>query len=80
MIRSGEGAKVLQALGPDFAQARGAWERVAGFPLQDVKSLVVAFHDNKGNRPRVSVKVFSCNQNRRGAVAEMGKASRSSRQ
>jgi hypothetical protein len=54
MVASGEGQKVLQALGPAFAAQRAAWEKAAGFTLAEIEQLLVTLHPNEAKFPRAS--------------------------
>ena len=54
MRASGEGAKVLTALGPAFAQQRTAWEKLAGIPLDQIERIIIGLHNNNGQFPRTS--------------------------
>ena len=54
ILKSREGPKVLEALGPDFTARRSAWERAAGVTLDQVEQLIVGLHNNEGQFPRVS--------------------------
>jgi serine/threonine protein kinase len=54
ILKSHEGPKVLEALGPDFASRRSAWEQAAGVTLEQVEQLIVGLHNNDGQFPRVS--------------------------
>lgn len=53
MLAEQEGERVLQALGPDFAAARTAWEGAAGFALSDIDRLTLSVHPNEGQFPKV---------------------------
>ena len=54
LLASGEGAKVLAALGPEFAAERTKWEAAAGFKLEEVEQLIVALHNTDAKFPRTS--------------------------
>ncbi|WP_425618493.1 protein kinase [Anatilimnocola sp. NA78] len=54
ILASSEGAKVIEALGPQFAAGRTAWEQTAGIPLSDVEQIITTLHNNEGKFPRVS--------------------------
>ena len=54
MIASGEGEKVLQALGPAFSAQRSAWEKAAGVGLAEIEQLLVTLHPNDAQFPRAS--------------------------
>jgi len=54
LIASGEGEKVLQALGPMFAAQRSAWEKAAGFGLAQIEQLLITLHPNDAKFPRAS--------------------------
>jgi len=54
MIQSGEGNRVLQALGPKFSAAKQTWEQASGCPLGEVEHMLVGFHENEGNSLRSS--------------------------
>ncbi len=54
MLASPEGAKVLDALGPNFPAARDALEAAAGVKLAEMEQLIVGFHNNDGKFPRTS--------------------------
>jgi len=57
LIASGEGNRVLQALGPTFAAQRAAWETASGLKLEQVEQLILALHNNDAKFPRVSLVV-----------------------
>jgi eukaryotic-like serine/threonine-protein kinase len=52
MLSRPEGERVLKALGPDFAEARAAWEAAAGVSLADVERLTIAAYPNNGQMPK----------------------------
>ena len=52
LVASGEGQKVLQALGPAFAAQRSAWEKAAGFSMPEIEQLLVTLHPNEAKFPR----------------------------
>jgi hypothetical protein len=52
LIASGEGEKVLQALGPTFATQRTAFEKAAGIGLAEIEQLLVTLHPNDAQFPR----------------------------
>ncbi|MCE9527152.1 MAG: protein kinase, partial [Planctomycetales bacterium] len=54
ILASPEGAKVLEALGPNFPGAREALETAAGIKLAEMEQLIVGFHNNDGKFPRMS--------------------------
>src|SRR4029453_13327578 len=54
LIASGEGEKVLQALGPHFAAQRSAFEKAAGLGLAEVEQLLMTLHPNDAKFPRAS--------------------------
>jgi hypothetical protein len=54
LIASGEGEKVLQALGPTFAGQREAWEKAVGFTLDQIEQLTIGLHNNDAKFPRAS--------------------------
>jgi hypothetical protein len=54
LLASGEGAKVLEALGPAFAAERSKWEAAAGLKLDEIERLIVTLHNNDAKFPRVS--------------------------
>jgi eukaryotic-like serine/threonine-protein kinase len=54
MLASPEGAKVLQALGPDFDRQRQAWEAASGVPFGDIERLLITLHNNDAQFPRMS--------------------------
>ncbi len=54
MLASGEGAKVLQALGPAFVAQQSAWEKAAGFRLPEIEQLLITLHSNEAQFPRAS--------------------------
>jgi eukaryotic-like serine/threonine-protein kinase len=54
MLASAEGAKVLDALGPNFPVARSALEGAAGLKLAEMEQLIIGFHNNDGKFPRIS--------------------------
>jgi hypothetical protein len=41
---SGEGGRVLQALGPNFAALRSRWETASGYKLEEIEQLIVTLH------------------------------------
>jgi len=61
MIASGEGEKVLRALGPNIAALRQSFETASGFPLEDIDQLMVTIHgDGSGAvRPAFVVRPVS---------------------
>ncbi len=59
ILATGEGAKVLAALGPQFAAGRTAWEKAAGLALADVAQMIVTLHNNEGKFPRVSYAIHT---------------------
>lgn len=61
MLASPEGSKVLEALGPQFAAGRTAWEKAAGVELTDVDQLIVTLHNNEAKFPRVSYAIRTKN-------------------
>lgn len=54
LLASGEGAKVLEALGPAFAAERTKWETAAGVKLDQIEQLIVTLHNNDAKFPRTS--------------------------
>ncbi|MCU0879116.1 MAG: hypothetical protein MUF06_15130 [Pirellulaceae bacterium] len=54
LLATSEGEKLLAALGPDFSTSRTAWEQAAGVPLAEIEQLIVAFHNNDAQFPRLS--------------------------
>ena len=54
MLAQPEGDRVLESMGPTFANARASWERAAGFPLAEIDQMIIALHDNSGRFPRPS--------------------------
>ena len=54
LVASGEGEKVLQALGPTFASQRDAWEKASGFTLDQIEQLTIGLHNNDAKFPRAS--------------------------
>ncbi len=54
ILASPEGAKVLDALGPNYPIARDALEAAAGIKLSEMELLLVGFHNNNGKFPRMS--------------------------
>lgn len=44
ILASPDGAKVLQALGPNFTASRARWEKEAGVALENVEQLVIGLH------------------------------------
>jgi serine/threonine protein kinase len=54
LLATSEGEKLLAALGPDFSTARTAFEQAAGVPLAEIDELIVAFHNNDAQFPRLS--------------------------
>ncbi|MEQ8786453.1 MAG: protein kinase [Pirellulaceae bacterium] len=61
MIASGEGDKVLRALGPDFAALREKWETASGYRLEEIEQLLVTIHSDgaAGVRPAFVVRPVS---------------------
>jgi hypothetical protein len=59
ILKSREGPKVLESLGPNFASRRSAWEQAAGVTLDQVEQLIVGLHNNDGQFPRVSFVVYT---------------------
>jgi len=57
ILASSEGGRVIEALGPQFAAGRTAWEKAAGIPLSDVEQMIVTLHNNDGKFPRISYAV-----------------------
>jgi len=62
MLASSEGAKVLEALGPQFGAGRAAWEKAAGLELGEIEQLVITLHNNEAKFPRVSYAVRTKNR------------------
>lgn len=54
ILASPEGAKVLEALGPNFPAARDALESASGLKLGEMEQLIVGFHNNDSKFPRTS--------------------------
>ena len=54
MIASGEGDRVLEALGPAFAAQRQVFETAAGFKLSEIEQLILTLHNNDAKFPRTS--------------------------
>jgi eukaryotic-like serine/threonine-protein kinase len=54
MIASGEGERVLHALGPAFAKEREAWESASGLKLDEIEQLTIGLHNNDAKFPRAS--------------------------
>ncbi len=54
MLTSSEGAKVLEALGPQFTAGRAAWEKASGLQLGEVEQVVITLHNNEAKPPRIS--------------------------
>ncbi|MCI0357112.1 MAG: hypothetical protein L0211_01335, partial [Planctomycetaceae bacterium] len=54
LIASGEGEKVLQALGPSFAPQRTVFEKAAGIGLAEIDELLITLHPNDAKFPRAS--------------------------
>jgi len=52
LLAAPQGGNVLQALGPNFAEARAAWEKAAGIRLEDIDRMLISIHDNNGKMPR----------------------------
>jgi eukaryotic-like serine/threonine-protein kinase len=52
LIASGEGEKVLQALGPNFAAQRSAFEKASALGLAEVEQLLMTLHPNDAKFPR----------------------------
>lgn len=61
MLASPEGAKVLEALGPQFATGRAAWEKAAGVELNEIDQIIIALHNNDAKFPRVSYAIRTKN-------------------
>ena len=59
MLKSPEGTKVLDALGPQLAAGRAAWEKAAGVTLAEIDQLIITMHSNEGKFPRLSYVVHS---------------------
>lgn len=57
MLATSEGPRVIDALGPEFAAQRTAWEQASGFKLDEVKQVLITFHPNDGKFPKVSLVV-----------------------
>jgi hypothetical protein len=53
LLAQEEGQRIFEALGPELASARQAWEAASGFPLAEVESLLITLHNNAGRFPRV---------------------------
>lgn len=54
MMATGEGPKVLQALGPGFPSVLESFEKAAGVKFADLDRLIVSLHNNDGKFPRVA--------------------------
>jgi hypothetical protein len=52
MITSGEGEKVLRALGPKVAALRQSFESASGFPLEQIDQLIVTIHGDGSGAAR----------------------------
>ena len=57
MLAGPEGGKILEALGPQFAAQRTAFESAAGVSLEKVERLIIGLHNNGGQFPRTSLVV-----------------------
>jgi hypothetical protein len=57
VAQSGEGERVLQALGPAFYRAFLGWQQAAGIEPPEIEKVIVGFYGNDGRFPRVSVVV-----------------------
>jgi len=57
MLASPDGAKVLDALGPDFTAQRDAFEKASGFKLSEIEHALISLHPNDAKFPRVSLVV-----------------------
>jgi serine/threonine protein kinase len=62
MLATGEGAKVLEALGPVFTANRTAWEKAAGLELSEIEQIIVTLHNNDAKLPRISYAVQTKNR------------------
>lgn len=54
LLAQEEGRRLFEALGPELAAARQAWEAASGFALAEVDSLLITLHNNGGVFPRVN--------------------------
>ncbi len=54
ILASPQGNQVIQALGPEFARQRAAWEGAAGVKFEEVEQLIMTLHDDGGNFPRAA--------------------------
>ncbi len=54
LLATPEGARIIEALGPDFENLRKSWEQSYGVSLDNVTQMVIAFHANDDKPPRVS--------------------------
>lgn len=54
LMATGEGPKVLKALGPNFPIALEALEKGSGLKFADLDRLVVSLHNNDGKFPKVA--------------------------
>lgn len=54
MLATSEGAKVLEALGPQFSAGREAWQKASGLELGEVEQVIITLHNNEGKFPRTS--------------------------
>jgi len=59
ILKSRQGPKVLESLGPEFAGRRTAWEQASGVTLDQVEQLIIGLHNNDGQFPRVSFVVHT---------------------
>ena len=54
ILAAPEGARVLDALGPNFPAARDSFEAAAGVKLSEIEQLIIGLHNNNGKFPRTS--------------------------
>lgn len=57
MLASGEGARVLQSLGPAFERSLGNWQTTTGLKLADVEQLILTLHGEDGPFPQPALVV-----------------------
>lgn len=57
MLASGEGARVLASLGPEFSAARAAWEKISGAKFEEIEQIVIGLYESEG-APRPAMVVW----------------------
>lgn len=58
LLRSGEGERLLKALGPDFEQRLQSWQTAAGVSLTEIESLTISLlDDDQSLRPTFAVRL-----------------------